>query len=207
MSLLDKIIIGMIAFLICLVFAAAAFGGVEVDSTPPCIESYDGEPEQEEVIEPPCVEPELQVEELYPEAVQIWYTLTSWGFTPETTAGILGNMMAEVGGGTLDLSYWNASGSNGYGLIQWIGNRRIELETKYSTSPTIEEQLLFMFDELHGTNGVTRQVTNKQYDLIIYAETPEDAAYAFAIYYERCASQYREMRKGYARTAYDYFMR
>jgi hypothetical protein len=37
-------------------------------------------------------------------------------------------------------------------------------------------------------------------------ETPESIAFCFASNYERCASQYRARRQGYARIAYDYFM-
>ena len=64
----------------------------------------------------------------------------------------------------------------------------------------------FVYDELYGENGVRRQVTDSQLNKIINAETPEESAYAFACYYERCGEDYRSMRKGFARKAYEYFV-
>lgn len=74
----------------------------------------------------------------YPEAQLIWNTMISWGWTPETCAGIIGNMMAEIGGGTLNLSNWNSNGGCGYGLIQWTSGRRSTLKSRYGSYPTIE---------------------------------------------------------------------
>jgi hypothetical protein len=145
----------------------------------------------------------------FPEAQLIWDTMISWGWTPETCAGIIGNMMAEVSGGTLDLSNWNSNGGCGYGLIQWTGGRRTAIKERYGEYPNIKQQLDFMKDELFGTNNTTKQVNNKVLDIIMNkdgTQTPESIAFAFASYYERCAQQYREMRKGYARIAYEYFM-
>ena len=90
-------------------------------------------------------------------------------------------------------------------MIQWIGGRRKEIKSIYGDTPSVEEQLQFMYDELHGTNGVTRQVSAKQLAAIMNAETPEECAYLFALYYERPNSQHIPHRKGLARTSYDYF--
>lgn len=147
--------------------------------------------------------------EKYPEAKLIWDTMRSWGWSPETCAGIIGNMMAEVGGKTLDLSDWNSNGGCGYGLIQWTDGRRAAIKNRYGAYPTIEEQLLFMKDELLGTNGTTRQVDQKTLDIILNkdgSQTPESVAYAFACHYERCHQNYRWMRRDLAKTAYNYFM-
>ena len=83
----------------------------------------------------------------YPEAQLIWDTMISWVWTAETCAGIIGNMMAEIGGGTLNLSNWNSNDGCGYGLIQWTSNRRSVLKSRYGSYPTIEQQLIFMRDE------------------------------------------------------------
>ena len=96
----------------------------------------------------------------YPEAQLIWDTMISWGWAPETCAGIIGNMMAEIGGGTLDLSDWNSNGGCGYGLIQWTGGRRSLLKSRYGSYPNIEQQLIFMRDELFGTNNTRQQVSS-----------------------------------------------
>ena len=145
----------------------------------------------------------------YPEAQLIWDTMISWGWTPETCAGIIGNMMAEIGGGTLNLSNWNSNGGCGYGLIQWTGGRRSTLKGRYGSYPTIEQQLIFMRDELFGTNGTRQQVNSSVLNRIMNTngnETPESIAFCFASNYERCASRYRARRQGYARIAYEYFM-
>ena len=145
----------------------------------------------------------------YPEAQLIWDTMISWGWTAETCAGIIGNMMAEIGGGTLNLSNWNSNGGCGYGLIQWTGSRRSLLKSRYGSYPNIEQQLIFMRDELFGTNGTRQQVNSSVLNRIMNTngnETPESIAFCFASNYERCASRYRAKRQGYARIAYEYFM-
>ena len=145
----------------------------------------------------------------YPAAQLIWDTMISWGWTAETCAGIIGNMMAEIGGGTLDLSNWNSNGGCGYGLIQWTSNRRSILKSRYGSYPTIEQQLIFMRDELFGTNNTRQQVSSSVLNKIMNTngnETPESIAFCFASNYERCASRYRAKRQGYARIAYEYFM-
>ena len=125
--------------------------------------------------------------EEYPVATQAWlYMKNELGFSDIVCAGIMGNMMAECGGcWTSDLD-WDVSSSSGYGMIQWLGGRKQQLFSIYGSNPSVENQLDFVKDELYGTNGVTKQVTDSQLNKIINAETPEDCAYAFACYYERC---------------------
>lgn len=144
--------------------------------------------------------------EEYPIATEAWIAMKTLGFNDVTCAGIMGNLMAETGGtGTFNLD-WDSNGANGYGLVQWTGGRRNTIKNRYGTYPSVKEQVQFMYDELYGENGVWRQVTDSQLDKIINAETPEESAYAFACYYERCAEQYRSMRRGFARKAYEYFV-
>lgn len=146
--------------------------------------------------------------EKYPEAREIWDTMISWGWSAETCAGIIGNMMAEVGGGTLDLSCWNSNGGCGYGLIQWTSDRRAEIKNRYGSYPTIQEQLIFMKDEMFGINNTTKQISDEVLNQVLNADgnqTPESIAFTFATHFERCAKQYRARRRGYARIAYDYF--
>lgn len=145
--------------------------------------------------------------EEYPVATQAWlYMKNELGFSNIVCAGIIGNMMAECGGcWTSDLD-WNASSSSGYGMIQWLGSRKQQLFSIYGSNPSVENQLDFIKDELYGTNGVTKQVTDSQLDKIMNAETPEDCAYTFACYYERCGEDHRWVRRDYARRAYEYFV-
>ena len=167
-------------------------------------EATEAEPETEPTEETIIEEPVIIYE--YPEAQQVWETLLSWGWTPEVCAGIIGNIMAEIGGGTLDFSDWDSNGGCGYGMIQWIGNRRKLIKSRYGDSPNIAEQLEYMRDEMLGTNNTPRQISEKIYNKIMNASTPEEAAFLFATYFERCHENYRAMRRGYARRAYDYFM-
>ena len=143
----------------------------------------------------------------YPVATQVWlYMKNELGFSDIVCAGIMGNMMAECGGcWTSDLD-WDVSSSSGFGMIQWLGGRKQELFSIYGNTPSIENQLDFMKDELYGTNGVTKQVSDWQLDKIMNAETPEECAYAFACYFERCGEGHRASRRGYARRAYEYFV-
>lgn len=145
----------------------------------------------------------------YPEARLIWNTMRSWGWSPETCAGIIGNMMAEIGGGTLNLSNWSSNDGCGYGLIQWTGGRAALIKSRYGAYPNIEQQLIFMKDELLGTNGVKPQINGSILSTILNTDntqTPESIALAFATYYERCGASYRARRQGFARIAYQYFM-
>ena len=128
------------------------------------------------------------------------------GYSDTVCAGIMGNMMAECGGcWTSDLN-WDVHSSSGFGMIQWLGGRKRQLFSIYGENPSIEDQLNFMYDELHGTDGVTKQVTNWQLEQIMEADTPEECAYAFACYFERCGEGHRAPRRGYARRAYEYFV-
>ena len=143
----------------------------------------------------------------YPNAAKAWkYMKEQFGWSDTVCAGIMGNFMAECGGcWTSDLNY-SVNSKNGLGMVQWIGKRREAIVKRYGNNPTLEEQLEFMYDELYGTDGVRRQVSKKELGKIMNASTPEECAMAFATYYERCAERHRAPRKGYARTAYNYFV-
>ena len=143
----------------------------------------------------------------YPVATQVWLHMKEeFGWSDTVCAGIMGNMMAECGGcWTSDLD-WDVSSSSGYGMIQWLGGRKQQLFNIYGSNPSVEDQLNFMKDELFGTNGVTKQVTDSQLDKIMNADSPEDCAYAFACYFERCGEGHRSIRRDYARRAYEYFV-
>ena len=151
----------------------------------------------------------------YPEATTVWfYMKDKFGWSDVACAGIMGNIMAEIGGGTLDFSNWNNDGANGYGMFQWTSERRRLVKSIYGAAPSIEEQLEFMYDELHGTDGVKNQISYIRFsdgtyctpEYILNCETPEQVAKRFADNFERCNPAYRNPRKGYARIAYNYFV-
>lgn len=141
----------------------------------------------------------------YPAATIAWIYMTEeLGWSDAVAAGIIGNMMSECGGQTLTL-VWDSNSGSGYGLIQWIGNRRASIKEKYGETPTVIEQIEFVKDELYGTNGVTQQVTDKQRDLILNAASPEQCAAEFARWFERPASNNYSTRQSNAIKAYKYF--
>jgi hypothetical protein len=150
--------------------------------------------------------------EQYPEATQIWfYMKENFGWSDIVCAGIMGNIMAEIGGGSAEgaLGFgdkWKIDKASGMGMFQWTAGRRKEIKTIYGNAPTIEQQLDFMYNELYGSNGVTKQVKSNELEAILNADTPEKVAVNFAQYFERCASFSYTPRKNYARFAYDYFV-
>lgn len=143
----------------------------------------------------------------YPVATEVWlYMKDNFGWSDKVCAGIMGNMMAEIAGGTLNFNRWNIDKSSGYGMIQWIGSRRTGIKNRYGSAPSVEEQLLYMRDEMFGSNGVKQQITDRQLEAIMNGESPEQIAYDFARYFERCASFSYNRRRDYARIAYNYFV-
>ena len=143
--------------------------------------------------------------EEYPVATEAWIAMKALGWNDIMCAGVMGNLMAETGGtGTLYLD-WDSDGSSGYGLVQWIGERRGIIKSRYGASPSVKEQIHYISDELYGTNDLYSQVTESQLNAIVNAESPEESAYAFACYYERCSAEYRYMRRDFAWKAYEYF--
>ena len=54
----------------------------------------------------------------YPAATQIWRYMKAQGWNDYVCAGIMGNLMTEVGGQTLDIRYTLSSNSY-YGMCQW----------------------------------------------------------------------------------------
>lgn len=224
-----SILIGYVSMMCVGIFAPAPV--VEVVS--PIVEQEEAEPEpQSVVVVEGIVDPPIVIEEEVPEpapfipdpepveypiALYVWNWLIDHDWSEEAAAGVLGNFMAETGSGykqlsksdevlqsNLDINPSNIS-NHGLGLVQWIGGRRKNIQNKYGNAPTKEEQLQFMLDELLGTNGVRRQVSQTEYELIINAETPEKAAEYFAKYYERCHNSTYSQRKRFAKIAYNYF--
>lgn len=132
----------------------------------------------------------------YPVASQVWeYLRADMGLRPEAAAGIMGNMMAECGGQTLDLQYW--LGAYGYtGLCMWYidyTNGRLY----YGCS--LEEQLSYLNDTL----AWSFDYWGDDYDYFAnYADT-FTAAYLFELTYER--GTWASIRGWNAIDAYNYF--
>lgn len=144
--------------------------------------------------------------EEYPIATEVWlYMKNEFGWSDIVCAGIMGNLMRETGGDTLYLKP-ESNDEMGFGLVQWIGQRRKDIFSKYGDMPSIAEQLEFMKDELYGTKGVVQQVTDQQRDMIFNAKTAAKSAEEFARWFERPASTNYTNRKNNAAKAYEYFV-
>ena len=134
----------------------------------------------------------------YVQATAVWNHLKSLGLNDYVCAGILGNIMAEVGGQTLDISRWEyyaSTNTNYFGICQWAGNRKARLLNEYGR--TLEAQYTFLGVELFEVIPKN----NSFYDM----QDEKEAALYFAKYYERCGSSSYSVRQKNATVALNYF--
>lgn len=132
----------------------------------------------------------------YTQATVVWNHLKGLGLNDYVCAGILGNIMAEVGGQTLDFSNWEHwSQGTHYGICQWGGSRKDRLLKDYGGD--FQSQVTFLGVELF--EEIPRE--NSFYDM----QNEKEAALYFAKYYERCSSKYYNVRKSNATKALNYF--
>jgi hypothetical protein len=132
----------------------------------------------------------------YAQATQVWNGLRNLGLNKYVCAGILGNIMAEVGGQTLDISRWpQYSQGTYYGICQWAGSRKQRLLNNFG--PTLEDQIRFLSVELFEVIPKGNSFYNMQDE--------KEAALYFAKYYERCGSGSYSVRQSNATKALNYF--
>ena len=137
----------------------------------------------------------------YPAATQIWRFMKAQGWNDYVCAGILGNIMAEVGGQTLNIRY-TLSSSGYYGMCQW--------SRTYSQvwGAGLEKQCEFLRDTIKyefDTYGFKYQKGFK-FSSFLALTNAQQAALAFAKSYERCASGSYKIRQQNAEKAYQYFV-
>lgn len=141
----------------------------------------------------------------YPEATQIWrYMKEELGWNDYVCAGVMGNLMAEVGGQTLNIQpnlYGHSSG-NYYGICQWSARYYPGIQ-----GTSLKAQLDFLRDtvqkELNEYGYLFR--SGMDYESFCALTDAEDAALAFAKAYERCGSGSYGVRQSNALKAYNYF--
>ena len=134
----------------------------------------------------------------YSQATQVWNGLKALGLNDYVCAGIIGNIMAEVGGQTLDISRWpkySSASSGYYGICQWAGSRKQRLLNDFGT--TLEAQIKFLGVELFEVIPKGNSFYNMQDE--------KEAALYFAKYYERCGSGSYSVRQTNATKALQYF--
>lgn len=137
----------------------------------------------------------------YPAATQIWLYMKNLGWNDYVCAGIMGNLMAEVGGQTLDIRY--SLSSNGYyGMCQW--NKAY----KSIWGAGLESQCNFLRDTIEyelNTYGFNYQ-KGFNFESFKNLQNAQSAALAFAKCYERCGSGSYGVRQSNAVKAYNYFV-
>lgn len=132
----------------------------------------------------------------YTQSRAVWNHLKSLGLNDYVCAGILGNIMAEVGGQTLDISRWSTfDQTHYYGICQWAGGRKDRLLNEFGG--TLEAQIKFLGVELFEVIPEN----NSFYDM----QNEKEAALYFAKYYERCGSASYAVRQTNATKALEYF--
>lgn len=136
----------------------------------------------------------------YPVASQIYRYLKDFGYNDAVAAGIIGNLMAEVGGQTFQIRWW-AKSEEYYGICQW-NKAYIKV---WNTS--LEEQLNFLTSSIRyemNTYGYKYQ-SGFNYEQFCRLTNEQEAAAAFAKCYERCSSKSIPQRKKNATVAMNYF--
>lgn len=211
-----KIKLILIIFLVVLLILIGRASN-NTDNTEPLIETKVVEVEQEPLKDEsrPCPEAEeLEPENAYLAKIQKWeeeyyYATNVWkylrqrNFSQEVACGIIGNMMVETSGGTLDLkpSVYSPSG-NYYGLCQW--SQKYYPETK---DLSFECQLDYLVNsmpwEFNTFGWLYKDVFD--YEDFLTVDDPAKAALAFAKSYERCGPASYELRQEAALKAYEYF--
>lgn len=146
---------------------------------------------------------ELYREREYPTATDIWRELKNFGFNDYVGAGIMGNLMVETGGKTLNIKPYDYSSSrNYYGICQWSKNFYPKV---HGTS--LEYQIQFLFDTIEYEFNTFGDKYKKgfTYEDFCNLQDTKEAALAFAKVYERCAGGYTG-RKNCAVKAYEYYV-
>ena len=157
----------------------------------------------DKLIEEELNSPKYKHFEEYPNAAFVWYYLKDQGYNDYVCAGILGNMMCECGGLTLNLQPEIYSpGKYFYGLCQWN-------KDYYSKvfGCNIVEQMDFLMSNIEYEMNIFGYAYRSgfKYDSFLNLQNERDAALAFAKCYERCNSAYYSIRQTCATTAYNYF--
>lgn len=138
----------------------------------------------------------------YPAATQIWRYMKDLGWNDYVCAGIMGNLMAEVGGQTLDIQYW-LYGKSYYGMCQW---NKAYCDGVWGADLT--GQCDFLRDTIKYEIDTFGYAYKKGFNLdsFLAITNERDAALAFAKCYERCNSKHYAVRQDNAEKAYNYFV-
>lgn len=143
----------------------------------------------------------------YPVATEIWlYMRDELGWNEYVCAGVMGNLMTETGGQTLNIDpslYGHGSNRGYYGICQWSKKYYPEVQGQ-----DLQYQLDFLKDTVEyefNTYGRLYQSGMKYEEFTQMTGDCRATALAFAKVYERCNSKYYSVRQTNAEKAYEYF--
>lgn len=169
------------------------------DNRQECIDNYKYFSEYYELllIEEEEAEWEQRYEE-YPEATTIWLYLTvEMGYNNYVAAGVLGNIMNEAGGNSLNINPSAQNPAGYYGICQW--NSSMYGDVWYCN-------LIEQLDYLNNTIEYEFNCYgNMSYESFCNLTDEREAALSFARSYERCSSASYGRRQNNATTALNYF--
>ena len=144
-----------------------------------------------------------KAKEEYPIATEVWnYLKNELEYNDIISSAIMGNIMVEVGGGTLELD-WQL-GTDFYGLCQWSKKWYPEAQ-----GMSVPEQLDFLKDTIEYEFNWAGKKYKKDFDYEQFVQMTDlrEATLAFAMCYERCSQFSYEKRCNSAKIAYDYFVK
>ena len=137
----------------------------------------------------------------YPAATYVWYYLKEQGWSDIVCAGIMGNLMQEVGGRTLNLDYLHSN--DYYGICCWKKVYHPEV-----VDADLEGQCAYLVKTLVGSMNNSGYLYREGYDFeaFLAAETLYESANAFMIVYERPGHTESPKRYENSIKAYEYFV-
>ena len=139
--------------------------------------------------------------EEYPAATYIWCYMKEQGWSDVVCAGIMGNIMQETGGRTLNIDYMHSN--NYYGMCCWKKEYHPEV-----VGLDLEGQCEYLVRTTISCFNTSGYLYKKDYDFeaFLKAETIEEAATAFMIVYERPGHTVSLKRVENGEKAYKYFV-
>lgn len=205
-NLLIKLFLTIILIcIIAIIFAKATPVGETLEISEEFSEETNNAGQARTSVQETCLpaNPQQSVEQENYYAINTWEYLMQRNYGKVITSAILGNMMVETAGGTLNLKpeIYSAS-KNYYGLCQW--------SLKYH--PRIDEfSFEHQLDYLTGTMPLEFNTfgylykAGFGYDDFLKLTDIEEATLAFAVVYERCTPVTYKARQEAALKAYNYF--
>lgn len=137
----------------------------------------------------------------YAAADYIWARLTDAGFSNYVSAGIMGNIMAEVGGQSLYIQYWLNNGEYS-GICQWSKDYFPDASGKDLQAQV--DYLLGNIEDIMNTCGDYYR-WGFTYNDFIALDSAKAAAGAFCLCYEKCGTASYAIRQDNAVAALQYY--